>query len=64
MKSMRWACVDASVRLEDVRRRRVGRVGPMGKIPDALRARLAKRGIEVPTDGDGDGTMSKRARGG
>ena len=39
----------------------------MGKIPDALRARLAKRGIDVPTeaDGEGDGTrMSKRARGG
>jgi polyglutamine-binding protein 1 len=48
-------------------RGRVGRVGPMGKIPDALRARLAKRGIEVPTDGDGDGdgttTLIKRARG-
>lgn len=45
----------------------VRRVGPMGKIPDALRARLAKRGIEVPTDGDGDGdgttTLIKRARG-
>ena len=39
----------------------------MGKIPDALRARLAERGIDVPTEADreGDGTrMSKRARGG